>query len=332
MISFDMHHIGWAWFFGVGCCSTCWLSAAAATAAATTAPYIKWHDSTVWPCVNVELRESTTHSLLLRTLHHNDWIWQVELPINTFESVSDYDYNPIVMELLDLARERFNQSLQRAIPTRSDEYPFNPDHLELVALTGIRIRIDNITAASAKALNQHNVDESYEIRIPYPRDFNQSWIDVHAQTVYGALYGLTTLSQLFHFAWMEGSDGDDDSNNAAAAVYGIRDTPLYISDDPAYPYRGFMMDTARHYLPLNLILLNLQVMAANKLNTLHWHMTDSQSWPYQSQTFPELSARGAYCADCVYTAHDIESVVAQAAVLGIRVIVEIDLPGHSQGT
>jgi N-acetyl-beta-hexosaminidase len=92
------------------------------------------------------------------------------------------------------------------------------------------------------------------------------------------------------------------------------------------------MDTARHYLPLDLILLNLQVMAANKLNTLHWHLTDSQSWPYQSHTFAELSAQGAYCADCVYTAHDIQSVVAQAAVLGIRVIVEIDLPGHSQGT
>jgi Glycosyl hydrolase family 20, catalytic domain/beta-acetyl hexosaminidase like len=333
--------LGW-WTDSIVVVGGCWLCSCtclllSAVVAAANSPYIKWHDSAVWPCVNVEVHETntaTTHSvrLLLRTLHLNDWEWQVELRTghSTIDAMSGDgdDDDSIVLELLDLARERFNQSLQRAVPTRSDEYPFNPDHLELVALTGIRISIDNVTAASVRALNQHNVDESYEIRIPYPMDFNHSWIDVHAGTVYGAMHGLTTLSQLLHFAWMEGSDDGDN----LGAVYGIRDTPLYISDAPAYPYRGFMMDTARHYLPLDLILLNLQVMAANKLNTLHWHLTDSQSWPYQSHTFAELSAQGAYCADCVYTAHDIQSVVAQAAVLGIRVIVEIDLPGHSQGT
>jgi hexosaminidase len=71
-------------------------------------------------------------------------------------------------------------------------------------------------------------------------------------------------------------------------------------------------------------------MAAHKLNVLHWHFTDSQSWPWQSQTFPELSAHGAYCPTCVYTRDDVRTVVTTAAALGIRVMVEVDFPGHSQ--
>jgi hexosaminidase len=70
----------------------------------------------------------------------------------------------------------------------------------------------------------------------------------------------------------------------------------------------------------------------NKMNVLHWHMTDRDSWPYHSTKFPELSDKGAYCPDCIYSAQEIRRVIQEANDRGIRVVVEVDVPGHSQGT
>jgi len=71
-------------------------------------------------------------------------------------------------------------------------------------------------------------------------------------------------------------------------------------------------------------------MERNKFNVLHWHMTDSQSWPYQSDAFPELSRKGAYCSDCIYAKKEVQAIIDEAGMRGIRVVPEFDLPGHSQ--
>ena len=70
-------------------------------------------------------------------------------------------------------------------------------------------------------------------------------------------------------------------------------------------------------------------MAASKLNVLHWHLTDDQSFPYGSEALPELPARGAFSAREVYSLKEIESVVAYARARGIRVVPEFDTPGHA---
>lgn len=54
------------------------------------------------------------------------------------------------------------------------------------------------------------------------------------------------------------------------------------------------MDTARSFIKVDEIIRLLEAMASNKLNTFHWHMTDSQSFPYESKAYPQLSERGAY--------------------------------------
>ena len=275
----------------------------------------KWENSKIWPAASVERYNETDgnsqHVALMRTFKAD--AFQFEYPVASM-------YDASMIQILQAAEVRFGSFLERIVPVPSvRNHPVNPDKVDTVELLGIRFDIQNHTTLLYQS---HNIDESYQIQIPYPNDASQKWIELHAETVYGALHGLETVKQLIHFAWMENDQ----------AVFLIRDTPLFIKDQPSYYYRGLMIDTARHYLPLDLIQTNLNAMAANKLNVLHWHMTDSESWPYQSARFPELSQAGAYCPECTYNASQIETVVKEAALLGIRVIVEIDLAGHAQGT
>ncbi|XP_049877836.1 beta-hexosaminidase subunit beta-like [Pectinophora gossypiella] len=136
-----------------------------------------------------------------------------------------------------------------------------------------------------------------------------------AAAVWGALRGLETFAQLFYLS----DDYTDVRINATA-----------ISDWPRYPHRGLMLDTARHYLPRAALLATLDAMVANKMNVLHWHLVDDQSFPYQSDRFPDLSLRGAYHPSMVYTREDIATVVEYATARGVRVVPEIDVPGHTR--
>jgi hexosaminidase len=197
-------------------------------------------------------------------------------------------------ECIEAAHQRFQAFLQPFTPVNEPDsdaqHPYSrnkrrrwarvwyPEYGDIVALRGIRIEICTVTTRL-----RYGLDESYDLRIPSDDSINtdagdastvasgSSWIEITAATVYGALHGLETLKQLLVLGWME-----DEIvpvyvvQPPTGASTGTATTPLYLYDAPAYPFRGFLMDTARHFLPLSLILSNLADMAAHKLNVLHW--------------------------------------------------------------
>ena len=103
-----------------------------------------------------------------------------------------------------------------------------------------------------------------------------------------------------------------------------------IQDAPRFAYRGVLIDTARHFIEMPLLYKVLDGMAYNKLNVFHWHIVDDSSFPYESLFYPELSKIGAYHPKYVYTVSDQQRLVEYARLRGIRVIVELDTPGHTR--
>jgi hexosaminidase len=65
------------------------------------------------------------------------------------------------------------------------------------------------------------------------------------------------------------------------------------------------------------------------MNVLHWHLSDAESFPYVSTTFPELSQKGAYNQDAVYSQQAIADIISYAQDRAVIVIPEFDMPGHT---
>jgi hexosaminidase len=144
----------------------------------------------------------------------------------------------------------------------------------------------------------------------YILDVTPTDATLKAPTRAGALHGLATFAQLVTL----GPDGF-----AVAAIH--------IEDQPRFPWRGLMMDSARHFMPLDVIKRNLDAMAAVKLNVFHWHLSEDQGFRVESKRFPKLHQEGS--DGLYYTQSEIRDVVAYARDRGIRIVPEFDIPGHT---
>ncbi|XP_050674128.1 chitooligosaccharidolytic beta-N-acetylglucosaminidase isoform X2 [Leptidea sinapis] len=156
-------------------------------------------------------------------------------------------------------------------------------------------------------------DEGYSIRVAAAAN-DRINATITGRTFFGVRNGLETLSQLFVY---------DDLKNQLLLVRDVS-----ITDQPVYPYRGILLDTARNYFSLQSIQAIIEAMAVVKLNTFHWHITDSQSFPFVSRRRPNLTRYGAYSPRQIYTREMIEEVVEFGLQRGVRVMPEFDAPAH----
>jgi hexosaminidase len=124
---------------------------------------------------------------------------------------------------------------------------------------------------------------------------------------------------------------------------------IYVQDQPAFSWRGVMLDPARHFINKQEVKQVLDAMAVQKLNTMHWHLVDDQSWCLEITNYPNLTATAAFHAGIdyglpprstsatnasgqyggFYTQADAREIVAYALQRHITVLPEIEMPCHS---
>ena len=174
-------------------------------------------------------------------------------------------------------------------------------------LTHVSVKIED----PSESYPQLDTDESYQLYIPS----DGGEITLSAKTVYGAMYGLESLSQLIIF------DYDTQS-------YVIPSTPITIDDAPRYAHRGMLLDTSRHFQPISFLQATIDALSYAKYNVLHWHVVDTQSFPFESLTYPKLW-EGSYTKQERYTQNDIKSLVEYGRLRGVKIMIEFDMPGHA---
>ncbi len=147
-------------------------------------------------------------------------------------------------------------------------------------------------------------NESYRI------DITDRQAILKAPTVVGAMRGLETLLQLL-----------------SADRNGYFLPGVLIQDQPRFPWRGLLIDVARHFQTIEVLRRNLDALAAVKMNVFHWHLTEDQGFRVESKKYPKLHQLGS--DGNYYTQEQIKDVIAYARERGIRVVPEFDIPGHS---
>lgn len=155
----------------------------------------------------------------------------------------------------------------------------------------------------------------------YTLSIKSQGIEITAPGYAGCLYAVETLKQILAQGWT-GKEFELPC--------------LTIKDEPAFPYRGFMLDPSRHFQPVATVKHVLDYMLSMKLNIFHWHLSDDQGWRVQSLKYPELNLRGSFMIDTdkvetngFYTIAEIHDIIKYAADRNIKVIPEFDVPGHS---
>jgi hexosaminidase len=181
---------------------------------------------------------------------------------------------------------------------------------QLTVETGVPITSSRTTrlvvecCAKPDAADRLGDDEAYTLHV------STTQARLEAETVTGALRGLQTLLQLAR------------PDAQGFAIAGVR-----VEDSPRFPWRGLLLDVTSHFMPVAVIKRNLDAMEAVKLNVFHWHLTDDQGFRIESGVFPKLHTLGS--AGDYYTRQEIRDVIDYAHDRGIRVVPEIDMPGHS---
>jgi hexosaminidase len=160
------------------------------------------------------------------------------------------------------------------------------------------------TQGPSAAIEQLAEDESYRLEI------SPSGVLLSAPNPLGILHGLQSFLQL-----------------VKTSANGFVADAVTVEDRPRFAWRGLMIDSGRHFMPLDVIRRTLDAMETVKLNVFHWHLSDDQGFRIESRIFPLLQQKGS--DGLYYTQDEVRGIIEYARDRGIRVIPEFDMPGHA---
>jgi hexosaminidase len=195
---------------------------------------------------------------------------------------------------LDRAAQRFLSVLRRQTGLILPAAATDPAKATLVVTTD----------HESRPVQELGEDESYTLEV------TSSKAKLHAANPLGAMHGLQTFLQL-----------------VVITPDGFVAPAVSIEDQPRFPWRGLLIDSGRHFIPLNVIKRNLDGLEAVKMNVFHWHLSENQGFRVESHKFPKLQEQGS--DGLYYTQDEIRDIIAYARDRGIRVVPEFDMPGHS---
>lgn len=180
-------------------------------------------------------------------------------------------------------------------------------------------------------------NEGYHLKV------EKRQITIEANQPAGIFYGVQTLLQMLP----KEIRSQQVQHDVEWAIAGAD-----ITDKPQFSWRGLMLDVSRHWFTKEEVMRFIDELAEYKMNVFHWHLTDDQGWRIEIKSLPNLTAKGAWRAKRVgqwwqrepqqpdeeatyggyYKQEDIKDVLAYAKQRYVRVIPEIDVPGHSLAT
>jgi hexosaminidase len=195
---------------------------------------------------------------------------------------------------MERARSRFLEVL-----FRETGIPFSRE----AAPTAAKFEIE--TKGPSATIEKLGEDEAYQLTV------TADSVRLTAANPLGAMHGLQTFLQMVRIT-----------------PRGFSAPAVTIDDKPRFPWRGLMIDSGRHFIPLPVIERNLDAMEAVKLNVFHWHLSDDQGFRVESKVFPLLQQKGS--GGQFYTQEQVRHIVEYARDRGIRVVPEFDMPAHAQ--
>lgn len=182
---------------------------------------------------------------------------------------------------------------------------------------------------------QLSKDKNIKAKEGYHLSASSKGITIKSNTYAGFYYGFQTLKQLFPAKADQGKVGIQFCE---------------IADEPRFEWRGLMLDVSRHFFTVDEVKAYIELMASYKFNTFHWHLTDDHGWRVEIKSLPKLTEVGAWRGERYgrfgesrtkatdeepktyggfYTQAQIKDIVAFAQDRNVRIVPEIDVPGHS---
>ncbi|NHJ23304.1 MAG: beta-N-acetylglucosaminidase [Candidatus Lokiarchaeota archaeon] len=247
----------------------------------------------------------------------------IPLPVKLTPETGQFAFNHETIIECDPELKKIGEFLQNFLyPATTFEFNVKiipPNHFNT---NSIVLKLDNGLS--------HLGLEGYSIKI------TRENVIISALTSIGIFYGIQSLRQLL-------PPEIDHSNEVKNVNWGV--SCVQIEDYPRFPWRGFMLDDARHFLGKEIVLKILDLLALLKMNVFHWHLTDDQGWRIEIKKYPKLTEIGSKRTSSqiggfisknqdgiphqgYYTQDDIKEIVTYAANRGINIIPEIEMPGH----